>query len=176
MSTTLLRDLQNPRTHIGHLGKMTFRTSEDEKLDSLEKIIASLDTTSQLKPEISDYVEDLSKRLLDITRDYYAAILYLFTSSMSLHQRLILMQLISIYPKGSPGIELARSLGISEKSKSIYRDLKILGNQHLVTIEEVHTRLKLIYANPENRFIRRLIELVQIHGYDLKTLLQNDKE
>lgn len=153
---------------------MSFRTSEDEKLDSLEKIIASLDTMSQLKPEISDYVEDLSKRLLELTRDYYAAILYLFTSSMSLHQRLILMQLISIYPKGSPGIELARSLGISEKSKSIYRDLKQLSSKHLISIDEVHSRLKLIYANSENRFIKRLIELVQIHGYDLKILLQNE--
>ncbi len=154
---------------------MTFRSSERKKqeIDDLGKILDSLKTTAQVKPDISDYVTDLSNRLLDLTRDYYAAILYLFTSPLSLHQRLILMQLVSIYPKGSPGIELARSLGISEKSKSIYRDLKFLKSQNLITVDEVHTRLKLSYANPKNRFVNRLIELVKIHGQDLEKIIQD---
>ncbi len=154
---------------------MTFRSSERKKqeIDDLGKILDSLKTTAQVKPDISDYVTDLSNRLLDLTRDYYAAILYLFTSPLSLHQRLILMQLVSLYPKGSPGIELARSLGISEKSKSIYRDLKFLKSQNLITVDEVHTRLKLSYANPKNRFVNRLIELVKIHGQDLEKIIQD---
>ncbi len=154
---------------------MTFRSSEREKqeIDDLGKILDSLKTTAQVKPDISDYTTDLSNRLLDLTRDYYAAILYLFTSPLSLHQRLILMQLVSLYPKGSPGIELARSLGISEKSKSIYRDLKFLKSQNLITVDEVHTRLKLSYANPKNRFVNRLIELVKIHGQDLEKIIQD---
>ena len=154
---------------------MAFRSNEREKqeeLDDLGKILNSLKTTAQVKPEIRDYTSDLSSRLLDLTRDYYAAILYLFTSPLSLHQRLILMQLVSIYPKGSPGIELARSLGISEKSKSIYRDLKHLKKQNLITVDEVHTRLKLSYANPTNRFINRLIELVKFHGHELEAILE----
>lgn len=154
---------------------MTFRSSERKKqeIDDLGKILDSLKTTAQVKPDISDYTTDLSNRLLDLTRDYYAAILYLFTSPLSLHQRLILMQLVSLYPKGSPGIELARSLGISEKSKSIYRDLKFLKSQNLITVDEVHTRLKLSYANPKNRFVNRLIELVKIHGQDLEKIIQD---
>ena len=154
---------------------MSFRSNEREKqeeLDDLGKILDSQKTTAQVKPEISEYTTDLSGRLLDLTRDYYAAILYLFTSPLSLHQRLILMQLVSIYPKGSPGIELARTLGISEKSKSIYRDLKNLKRQNLITIDEVHTRLKLSYANPENRFVNRLIELVKFHGNELEAILK----
>jgi hypothetical protein len=154
---------------------MSFRSNEREKqeeFDDLGKILNSLKTTAQVRPEISEYTTDLSSRLLDLTRDYYAAILYLFTSPLSLHQRLILMQLVSIYPKGSPGIELARSLGISEKSKSIYRDLKNLKKQNLITVDEVHTRLKLSYANPKNRFVNRLIELVKIHGHELEVILK----
>ncbi len=145
---------------------MSLRRSEKEKqeVDNLQNILSSIKTTGQVKPEISEYTDDLTNRLLDLTNDYYASLVYLFTSPLSLHQRLILMRLISIYPKGSSGIDLARNLGISEKSKSIYRDLKLLNKQHLVSIDEVHSRLKLIYANPQNRFINRLIELVQIHG------------
>ncbi len=155
---------------------MTFRILEDDKKDNdtLEKILASLNTTSQVKPEIKDYLDTLSTRITDLTRDYYAAILYLFTSPLSLHQRLILMQLVTIYPKGSSGIELARSLGISEKSKSIYRDLKFLRTQHLVSTEDIHPRLKLIYANAENRFMERLIELVKLHGRELDTIIKNE--
>jgi len=153
---------------------MTYRVSEDERKDNdrLEKILASLNTTAQVKPEIKEYLDTLSNRIVDLTRDYYAAILYLFTSSLSLHQRLILMQLVTIYPKGSSGIELARSLGISEKSKSIYRDLKYLRTQNLISTEDIHPRLKLAYANSENRFMNRLIELVQIHGSELKDIIQ----
>ena len=156
---------------------MTFRSSEREnqEIDDLGKILDSLKTTSQVKPEISEYTKDLSNRLLDLTRDYYAAILYLFTSPLSLHQRLILMQLVTLYPKGSPGIDLARSLGISEKSKSIYRDLKFLKNQKLIIVDEVHTRLKLSYANPKNRFVNRLIELVKIHGQDLEEIIKKEE-
>ena len=109
---------------------MSFRSLEDEEkdIDTLEKILDSLNTTSQVKPEIKDYLDSVSTRLMELTRDYYTTILYLFTSPLSLHQRLILMQLATLHPKGSSGIELARSLGISEKSKSIYRDLKYLRN------------------------------------------------
>jgi len=153
---------------------MSLRPSEEEKqeLDNLQNILSSIKTTGQVRPEISGYTDDLTNRLLDLTNDYYASLVYLFTSPLSLHQRLILMRLISIYPKGSSGIDLARNLGISEKSKSIYRDLKLLSNQHLVSIEEIHSRLKLIYANPQNRFINRLIELVQIHGKNLGEILE----
>lgn len=153
---------------------MSLRPSEEEKqeLDNLQNILSSIKTTGQVRPEISGYTDDLTNRLLDLTNDYYASLVYLFTSPLSLHQRLILMRLISIYPKGSSGIDLARNLGISEKSKSIYRDLKLLSNQHLVSTDEIHSRLKLIYANPQNRFVNRLIELVQIHGQNLGEILE----
>ena len=153
---------------------MSIRPSEEEKkeLDNLQNILSSIKTTGQVRPEINEYTDDLTNRLLDLTNDYYASLVYLFTSPLSLHQRLILMRLISIYPKGSSGIDLARNLGISEKSKSIYRDLKLLSGQHLVTVDEIHSRLKLIYANPKNRFVNRLIELVQIHGQKLGEILE----
>ena len=153
---------------------MSLRPSEEEKkeLDNLQNILSSIKTTGQVRPEISEYTVDLTNRLLDLTNDYYASLVYMFTSPLSLHQRLILMRLISIYPKGSSGIDLARNLGISEKSKSIYRDLKRLSNQHLVSIDEVHSRLKMIYANPKNRFVNRLIELVQIHGQNLQEIME----
>ncbi len=153
---------------------MSFRSIEDEKkdIDTLEKILDSLNTTSQVKPELKDYLNTVSNRLKELTRDYYAAILYLFTSPLSLHQRLILMQLATLYPKGSSGIELARSLGISEKSKSIYRDLKYLRTQNLVSTEDIHPRLKLVYANAENRFMNRLVELVTIHGSELNEIIK----
>lgn len=153
---------------------MSLHASEEEKrgLDNLQNILSSIKTTGQVRPEISEYTDDLTNRLLELTNDYYASLVYLFTSPLSLHQRLILMRLISIYPKGSSGIDLARNLGISEKSKSIYRDLKLLSNQHLVSTDEIHSRLKLIYANPQNRFVNRLIELVQIHGQNLGEILE----
>ena len=153
---------------------MSFHASEEEKrgLDNLQNILSSIKTTGQVRPEISEYTDDLTNRLLELTNDYYASLVYLFTSPLSLHQRLILMRLISIYPKGSSGIDLARNIGISEKSKSIYRDLKLLSNQHLVSTDEIHSRLKLIYANPQNRFVNRLIELVQIHGQNLGEILE----
>jgi len=153
---------------------MSLHASEEGKrgLDNLQNILSSIKTTGQVRPEISEYTDDLTNRLLELTNDYYASLVYLFTSPLSLHQRLILMRLISIYPKGSSGIDLARNLGISEKSKSIYRDLKLLSNQHLVSTDEIHSRLKLIYANPQNRFVNRLIELVQIHGQNLGEILE----
>ena len=153
---------------------MSLRPSEKEKqeLDNLQKILSSIKTTGQVRPEINEYTDDLTNRLMDLTNDYYASLVYLFTSPLSLHQRLILMRLISIYPKGSSGIDLARNLGISEKSKSIYRDLKLLSNQHLVSTDEIHSRLKLIYANPQNRFVNRLMELVQIHGQKLGEIFE----
>jgi hypothetical protein len=154
---------------------MSIHASEEEKkeLDNLQNILSSIKTTGQVRPEISKYTDDLTNRLLELTNDYYASLVYLFTSPLSLHQRLILMRLISIYPKGSSGIDLARNLGISEKSKSIYRDLKLLSSQHLVSTDEIHSRLKLIYANPQNRFVNRLIELVQIHGQNLGEILED---
>jgi len=86
------------------------------------------------------------------------------------------MQLITIYPQGSSGIDLARSLGISEKSKSIYKDLNALEKQDLIHLDEVHSRLKMAYANPKNRLVNRLIELVQIHGDTLRELIQEEKK
>jgi len=84
------------------------------------------------------------------------------------------MKLISIYPQGSSGIDLARALGISEKSKSIYKDLAALEEEGLISLDEIHARLKLAYANPSNRLINRLIELVQLHGTDLHLLLSEN--
>jgi hypothetical protein len=155
---------------------MTTRSSEPEKIDSLRDILSSLETTAQVRPEIEKYTKSLSKRLLALTRDYYASLIFLFTTPLSFHQRLILMQLISIYPQGSSGIDLARALGISVQSKSIYRDLNALEKQGIVRIDEVHSRLKLAYANYDNQLVNRLIELVQIHGESLRELLQNRKE
>ena len=86
------------------------------------------------------------------------------------------MQLITIFPKGSSGIDLARALGISVQSKSIYRDLKSLEKQKLVRVDQIHSRLKLAYANHDNQLVNRLVELVQIHGESLQELLQERKQ
>ena len=150
---------------------MAIRSSELKKIDSLRDILSSLETTAQVRPEIEKYTKSLSNRLYALTRDYYASLIFLFTTPLSFHQRLILMQLISIYPQGSSGIDLARALGISVQSKSIYRDLKTLDKQGLVRIDEVHSRLKLAYANFDNLLVNRLVELVQIHGESLRELL-----
>ncbi|UCG01048.1 MAG: hypothetical protein JSW11_15700 [Candidatus Heimdallarchaeota archaeon] len=155
---------------------MVIRSSEAEKIDSLRDILSSLETTSQVRPEIEKYAMSLSNRLHALTRDYYASLIFLFTTPLSFHQRLIFMQLISMYPQGSSGIDLARALGISVQSKSIYRDLKILEKQGLVRIDEVHSRLKMAYANFDNQLVNRLVELVQIHGESLRELLKDRKE
>ncbi len=155
---------------------MTVRSSESKNIDSLRDILSSLETTAQVRPEIEKYAISLSNRLLSLTRDYYASLVFLFTTPISFHQRLILMQLITIFPKGSSGIDLARALGISVQSKSIYRDLKSLEKQGLVRIDEIHSRLKLTYANYDNQLVNRLIELVQIHGESLRKLLQDEKQ
>lgn len=152
--------------------KMTIRSSESEKIDSLREILSSLETTAQVRPEIEKYATTLSNRLLSLTRDYYASLIFLFTTPLSFHQRLILMQLITIFPQGSTGIDLARALGISVQSKSIYRDLKSLEKQGLVRIDQIHSRLKLAYANHDNQLVNRIVELVQIHGESLRELLQ----
>ena len=152
---------------------MTIRSSESEKIDSLRDILSSLETTAQVRPEIEKYATSLSNRLLSLTRDYYASLIFLFTTPLSFHQRLIFMQLISIFPQGSSGIDLARSLGISVQSKSIYRDLKALEKQGLVRIDEIHSRLKLAFANYNNQLVNRLVELVQIHGESLREMLQD---
>ncbi len=155
---------------------MTVRSSDSKNIDSLRDILSSLETTAQVRPEIEKYAISLSNRLLSLTRDYYASLVFLFTTPISFHQRLILMQLITIFPKGSSGIDLARALGISVQSKSIYRDLKSLEKQGLVRIDEIHSRLKLTYANNDNQLVNRLIELVQIHGEALRKLLQDEKQ
>ncbi|MHA2226375.1 MAG: hypothetical protein ACXAC8_14290 [Candidatus Hodarchaeales archaeon] len=155
---------------------MNTRSSESESTDSLHDILSSLQTTAQVRPEIANYTKSLSKRLMNLTRDYYGSIVFLFTTPLSFHQRLVLMQLISIYPQGISGIDLARALGISVKSKSIYHDLKTLEKQGFIRLDEVHSRLKLAYANSDNSLINRLIELVQIHGDVLRDLLQREKE
>lgn len=155
---------------------MTVRSSDSKNIDSLRDILSSLETTAQVRPEIEKYAISLSNRLLSLTRDYYASLVFLFTTPLSFHQRLILMQLISIFPQGSSGIDLARALGISVQSKSIYRDLKSLEKQGLVRIDEIHSRLKLTYANNDNQLVNRLIELVQIHGEALRKLLQDEKQ
>ena len=151
---------------------MTVRSSDSKNIDSLRDILSSLETTAQVRPEIEKYAISLSNRLLNLTRDYYASLVFLFTTPLSFHQRLIFMQLISIYPKGSSGIDIARALGISVQSKSIYRDLKALDKQGLIRLDEIHSRLKLAYANYDNQLVNRLIELVQIHGESLQELLQ----
>ncbi|MHA1226748.1 MAG: hypothetical protein ACTSR2_13210 [Candidatus Hodarchaeales archaeon] len=132
--------------------------------NSLQSILASLETSAQVRPETETYVNSLSKRLLRLTRDYYAILIFLFSNSLSFHQRLILMHLITIYPQGISGTDLARTLDISVQSKSIYRDLKLLKQQEFIRLNEVHSRLKLAYANIDNQMISRIIELVQIHG------------
>jgi hypothetical protein len=155
---------------------MSTRSPNSKKIDSLRDIISSLETTAQVRSEIKEYALSLQKRLLSLSQDYYASLVYMFTTPLSFHQRLILMQLIAIYPQGSSGIDLARSLGISVQSKSIYRDLNMLKNENLVRLDEVHSRLKLAYANSENRLINRLIELVDLHGQELQELLLSKKQ
>ncbi|MHA1974187.1 MAG: hypothetical protein ACTSW1_14405 [Candidatus Hodarchaeales archaeon] len=144
------------------------------KIDTFGDIISSLETTAQIKPEISQYTKSLIQRLMDLTRDYYASIVFLFTTSLSYHRRLILMELIAIYPQGVSGIDLARTLGISVKSKSIYRDLKALEDLGFVRLDEIHSRLKLAYANADNRLISRLIELVRLHGKELQNIIRKE--
>ncbi|MHA1213685.1 MAG: hypothetical protein ACTSR2_11455 [Candidatus Hodarchaeales archaeon] len=153
---------------------MTSQSGKIGKIDTFSDIISSLETTAQIKPEISQYTESLIQRLMDLTRDYYASIVFLFTTPLSYHRRLILMELIAIYPQGVSGIDLARTLGISVKSKSIYRDLKALEKLGFVRLDEIHSRLKLAYANADNRLINRLIELVGLHGKELQKIIRKE--
>ena len=149
-------------------------TSSSEKTrndDTIRDILNSLETTAQVRPEINQYIEILTQRLLNLTRDYYASIVYLFTTPLSFHKRLILMQLIAIFPQGLSGIDIARTLGISVKSKSIYNDLKALEKDNLVKLDEIHSRMKLAYANADNKLVLRMVELVQLHGDKLQELL-----
>ncbi|WP_455464764.1 hypothetical protein [Candidatus Hodarchaeum mangrovi] len=153
-------------------------TSSSEKTKSdntIRDILNSLETTAQVRPEISQYITILTQRLLNLTRDYYSSIVYLFTTPLSFHKRLILMQLIAIYPQGLSGIDIARTLGISVKSKSIYNDLKALEKDNLVMLDEIHSRMKLAYANADNKLVQRMIELVQLHGEKLQELLTRNK-
>lgn len=154
---------------------MSTREKTPDRPDALIDILNSLITSAQVRPEIEKYALTLHQRLINLTQEYYAMLVYLFTSPLTFHQRLILMQLIALYPDGSSGIELARSLGISVQSKSIYKDLNTLEKQRLVSMKVVHSRLKLAFANTENRIVLRLVELVKLHGAELKGILTDFK-
>ncbi len=138
--------------------------SDNTKVPSLPGIISALKAISQIKPDIASYVESLISELKELTQDYYASFIILSTTPLSFHQRLVLMHLITIYPRGCSGIDLARALDISVQSKSIYRDLSMLQKENLVYLDEIHSRLRLAYANKDNRMINQLIELYQVHG------------
>lgn len=131
---------------------------------SLQNILSSLETTIQVRPEVETYINSLITRLLKLTRDYYSTFIFMLTNNLSFHQRLILMYLIKIYPQDCSATDLARTIGISTQSKSIYRDLKFLKGVDFIRFNVVHPRLKLVLANNENYMIDRMIELTQIHG------------
>ena len=138
--------------------------TKEKKQDSLQNILSSLETTVQVRPEVETYISTLSKRLLKLTRDYYATFIFILTTNLSLHQRLILMYLITVYPKECSATELAKRIGISVQSKSIYRDLKLLKQVDFICFNEIHSRLKLVHANNENNMIARMIELAYVQG------------
>jgi len=48
---------------------MVNRSNEAKKPDSLKEILASLEVTAQVRPEIEKYTTSLSERLLNLTRD-----------------------------------------------------------------------------------------------------------
>jgi hypothetical protein len=151
---------------------MTFYEAEKNDSSSLSRIFISLKTFSQIKPDVEPYSHSLSKQLYEVTQEYYASIIFLFTTPLTFHQRLVLMYLIAVFPKRCSGVDIARALDISIQSKSIYRDLKALQNQELILLDEVHPRLKMAFANEENLMIARIIELFQIHGKELKESFQ----
>lgn len=131
---------------------------------SLQNILTSLETTIQVRPEVEIYINNLITRLLKLSRDYYSTFIFMLTTNLSFHQRLILMYLIKIYPQDCSATDLARKIGISTQSKSIYRDLKLLKEVDFIRFNVVHPRLRLVQANNENYMIGRMIELAQIHG------------
>ncbi|MFW9778141.1 MAG: hypothetical protein ACFFE8_04740 [Candidatus Heimdallarchaeota archaeon] len=148
------------------------QNEEHNTPETLKDILSSLKTSAEVRPELKQFASSLHERLFNLTQDYYAGLIFLFTNPLTFHQRLILMQLIAIHPAGSSGIELARSLGISVQSKSVYRDLSTLQRLRLVRMKEIHSRLKLAFANTENRLVLRLVELVQLHGAELTKFLK----
>lgn len=146
-------------------------------LEPLSDLLSSIRTVAQVRPDLADFSKDLLTRIDEIFADIFGLLIILLTEeSLSLHQRLAILYLASTSPKPASGVEIARAVGKSVVSKSIYRDIENLEEKGFVVRDQLHPRMFTIRINQDHRLMKRLLELTSYYGGDLRTMISFGKE
>ncbi len=92
-------------------------------------------------------------------------------SSHNVLRRNIILALAHIYPKSISGVQLAKLIGYSGQSKTLYRGvLKHLSEDQLILVDQLTPRMYAIRINHEHPLMKSLIELCKKYGQDLRKI------
>ncbi|MHA2295571.1 MAG: hypothetical protein ACXAEU_19495 [Candidatus Hodarchaeales archaeon] len=107
--------------------------------------------------------EELTDMLDDLLSKIYGLIILFLGDELTPQQRQIWLTLANQYPKPCSGAELAREIGSSQVSKTIYKSIDELVARDLVSTHQLG-QVKANQANAEHPLSAALIDLSKYYG------------
>ncbi|OLS26112.1 MAG: hypothetical protein HeimC3_10850 [Candidatus Heimdallarchaeota archaeon LC_3] len=101
---------------------------------------------------------DLTKNIDNILANVYGLIQLFLGDELTVQERQAWFYIAKIFPKPSTGIELARQIGSSETSKTIYKSIENLKKKRLIVVNQLHPRVFSIQANEKHPLTNLLID------------------
>lgn len=106
----------------------------------------------------------LAKQVDKLLSQTYGLLLTFLGDELSPQQRQIWLLLAKTHPEVMSGTELARQIGASSVSKTIYRSIDALKQKGLVTVHQPHPRAMEVRANPGHPLTFLLVDFGTYYG------------
>jgi exopolysaccharide biosynthesis predicted pyruvyltransferase EpsI len=106
----------------------------------------------------------LTQEVDQLLANVYGLILLFLGDELTPQERQAWLYTTRVYPKPCTGVEIARSIGSSETSKTIYKSIENLKQKRLVIINQLHPRVFSIQANKDHPLTHLLIDFNEYYG------------
>ncbi|MHA1982841.1 MAG: hypothetical protein ACW967_00705 [Candidatus Hodarchaeales archaeon] len=120
---------------------------------------------SQIFKMLEDQNKDaLTQEVDQLLANVYGLILLFLGDELTPQERQAWLYTTIVYPKPCTGVEIARNIGSSETSKTIYKSIENLNRKRLVIINQLHPRVFSIQANKDHPLTNLLIDFNEYYG------------
>lgn len=110
---------------------------------------------------------DLTNYIDKILATVYGLVQLFLGDELTAQERQAWFYIAKIFPKPSTGIDLARQIGSSETSKTIYKSIENLRKKRLITVSQLHPRVFSIQANEQHPLSNLLIDFCNYYDKEI---------
>lgn len=120
---------------------------------------------SQIYKLLENHNQELLIHEVDqLLANVYGLILLFLGDELTPQERQAWLYITKVYPKPCTGVEIARSIGSSETSKTIYKSIDNLKQKRLAIVNQLHPRVFSIQANIKHPLTQLLIDFNEYYG------------